>query len=70
MERRGEAEENGREEEAMKECHFEDVENVGQVSEYQTNVFRGETSRQMDSRRASWMQCQARAGIYLSGQGP
>jgi hypothetical protein len=40
---RGEAEENGREEEeeAMKGCRFEDVENVGHVFEYPISVYRG-----------------------------
>jgi hypothetical protein len=39
---RGEAEENGRgEEEAMKGCRFEDVENVGQVFEYAISAYRG-----------------------------
>jgi hypothetical protein len=45
MEARAEAEENGREEEvAMKGCRFGDVENVGQVSEYQTRTSRGDLS--------------------------
>jgi hypothetical protein len=36
---RGEAEENGREEEeVMKGCRFEDVENVGQIFEYPMSV--------------------------------
>ena len=38
---RGEAEENGREEEAMKGCRFEDAANVGQVFEYPISACRG-----------------------------